>query len=126
MTFVLDASAVLALINEEPGGVTVRERLDDALMSTVNLIEVVTKLIDNGMPPEVARLTLELLELETAALDAELAYGAAALREGTRARGLSLADRVCLALAAREGATAITADRAWAETLVPCKVEIIR
>lgn len=58
--------------------------------------------------------------------DEDLALAASKLRPATRHKGLSLGDRACLALAIREGATAITTDRAWADLDVGCHIEVIR
>lgn len=126
MTCVLDASAVLAVINGEPGGALVKDRLAGASMSIVNAIEVSIKLVDKGLPPGRAWEVLDLLGITFTDLDFSLAAGAVELRSKTRDRGLSLADGVCLALAIREGLPALTADRAWATLDLPCPVELIR
>lgn len=126
MSGVLDASAVLAIINDEPGAAAVRDRLLGSVMSLVNAIEVGTKLMDKGLPYDRAWEALDLLDIPMVELDADLAGVAVALRPATRERGLSLADRACLALAVREGLPALTADRIWAELDLPCPVELIR
>ena len=126
MTVVLDASAVLALLNGEPGAAMVKERLPDAVISVVNLVEVGTKLIDNGMSFEAAREAIELLELAIEEFDLSLAELAIQLRPATKGVGLSLADRACLALAVRLEAVAMTADKVWASVDVGCKIELIR
>lgn len=126
MSVVLDSSAVLAIINDEPGAQAVRGRLSGSLMSLVNAIEVGSKLIDKGLSSARAWETLDLLGIDLVTVDMEIAETAAALRSATRDRGLSLADRVCLALAIREGLPALTADRIWAELDLPCHVELIR
>jgi len=76
----------------------------------------------------VSNLKDQLFEtgLKLIPLDTELALAAANLRIATRHKGLSLADRVCLALAIRENAVAVTADKAWAELDVGCEIELIR
>jgi ribonuclease VapC len=126
LSAVFDSSAVLAIINDEPGGSLARERLPGASMSLVNAIEVASKLTDKGMPLDRAWRTLDLLDLTLVELDPEIAVGAVALRSSARHRTLSLADRVCLALATRNGVPALTADRVWAELDLPCKIELIR
>lgn len=122
----MDASAIMAIANDEPGGDFVRRRLAGSKMSLVNAIEVGTKLMDKGFSSDEAWGALELLDITLVDLDAELATAAIALREQTREKGLSLADRTCLALAIREGLSAVTADRAWATLNLPCKIELIR
>jgi PIN domain nuclease of toxin-antitoxin system len=126
MTVVLDASAVLALLNGEPGAAMVKEQLPDAVISVVNLVEVGTKLIDNGMSFEAAQEAIELLELAIEEFDLSLAELAIQLRPATKGVGLSLADRACLALAVRLEAVAMTADKVWASVNVGCQIELIR
>lgn len=124
---VLDASALLPLLQNEPGADIVLQRLPQAMISAVNLSEVVAKLADYGVPPQRARTALEGLDLDVREFDAAAGYAAADLRDATRALGLSLGDRACLALAIQSGAAAITADRVWARLsgdLV--RVEVIR
>ena len=124
---VLDASAVLALIQDEPGADRVAAALGAASMSTANLAEVIGKLVDAGVDAsQVSRLliasgvTLEALS----AADAELAGAIRALEGG---RELSLGDRCCLALALRTaGAEVLTADRAWARLQLPVRVVLVR
>jgi ribonuclease VapC len=110
---VLDASALLALLQNEPGAERVAELLSDGAVSAVNLSEVVAKLADHGMPATDIREALDGLPLDVHAFDREAAFAAGELRRITRAAGLSLGDRACLALAAHLGVTAVTADRAW-------------
>jgi ribonuclease VapC len=126
MTQIMDASAVLAILNQEAGGDVAARFLDGAAMSQVNAIEVGSKLIDGGMTFDAAWEALELLDIPLVDLDLELGRSATALRPQTKHKGLSLADRACLALAIREGATAITADRQWSGLDVGCKIELIR
>jgi ribonuclease VapC len=111
---VLDASALLALLQDEPGAERVAELLSGAAMSAVNLSEVVAKLIDHGMPAADVREALDGLPLDVHAFDREAAFAAGELRRITRGAGLSLGDKACLALAARLDVAAVTADRAWA------------
>jgi ribonuclease VapC len=126
VTAVLDASAVLAFLNGELGGDVAARSFGDAKMSAVNAIEVGTKLMDGGMTFAAAWEAIDLLDIELVGLDIAMAATATQLRAKTKAAGLSLADRACLALATREGATAVTADRAWATLDLPCPVELIR
>jgi PIN domain nuclease of toxin-antitoxin system len=110
---VLDSSAVLALIFNEPGAATVKSALPDALLSTVNLAEIITKLVDKGLPAEVARAAVEVLGAEIVDFDFAQACLTGELRTATRSAGLSLGDRACLALAAKRNLPAMTADTAW-------------
>lgn len=126
MSAVFDASAVLAILNEEAGADRARTFLKSSLMTSVNAVEVGTRLVDKGADPEQARNSLRFLKIRIVEFDAYLGDLAVELREPTRSRGLSLADRACLALAVREGLPAITADREWASLELPCVIELIR
>ena len=123
--WVLDASAVLALMRSERGADKVAAALPAARLASVNAAEVVTRLIREGLAPETARLMVIGLGCPLVAVDAELGLRAGALSARTAARGLSLGDRCCLALAEREAATALTTDRAWAALGLPIKVAMI-
>jgi PIN domain nuclease of toxin-antitoxin system len=125
---VLDASAVLALLLGEPGAEKVQALLADGALSTVNLSEVAAHFARNGVGENDIRRVLDPLPFERIAFDNELAYAAAKLLPTTRAAGLSLGDRACLALAQLMGVPAVTADRSWraiART-VGVRIELIR
>ena len=125
-TYVLDASALLCLLQEEPGAERVARALPAAVIGAVNYSEVVGKLAESGLDePTVDRLT-DALQLKVIAFDRTQARLAGALRLATRKLGLSLGDRACLALAAAEGATALTCERVWTKVDAPCKVETVR
>lgn len=123
---VLDASAVLALLHREPGHDKVEEALDDAVVSAVNLAEVATRLHDAGLDAAAVRVVLERLDVQVVPFDEVQALGAAALRPRTRAAGLALGDRACLALAGSTGRTALTADRAWTRLDLEVRITTIR
>lgn len=123
---VLDASAVLALLNAEPGAATVASHLPDAVISNVNLAEVATRLAAVGMPAEEVRTVLALLGLTTIVFDESQAIQAGLLYPDTQHAGLSLGDRACLALALHLEAVALTADRAWTNLDLNVSVELIR
>lgn len=124
---VLDASALLALIFDEPGAEFVREVLrDGALMSTVNLSEVVARLMDEGSARQQVAATLAPIRLQLIDFDDEQAWQAGALRPMTRGLGLSLGDRACLSLALSRSVPAVTADRVWAQLDVGVEVVVCR
>jgi PIN domain nuclease of toxin-antitoxin system len=123
--WVLDASAVLALMGAEPGAENVVAALPSAVLASVNAAEVVSQLIREGVAPEAARLTLIGLGCPILPIDADLGLRAGALVALTGDRALSLGDRCCLALAEREGLTALTADQAWSALGLPIKVAMI-
>jgi len=95
---VLDASALLALLNREPGHEEVARAIPRAAISAINLSEVVAKLSDSSMLEETIREALDGLALEVHAFGRDLAYEAGLLRTATKPRGLSLGDRACLTL----------------------------
>lgn len=126
MTAVIDASALLALLQSEPGAERVAEALSEAAISAVNLSEVVAKLNERGFDREQAASTLASLALNIVDFDSAQALEAGMLRQPTCARGLSLGDRACLALAARRRVCALTTDRAWADLAIGIDVTVIR
>jgi len=111
---VLDSSAVLALLADEPGSDEVEAALPGALLSAVNLAEVVAKLSERGMPAEEATSLICSIGVEVADFDADQATRSGGLRASTRIAGLSLGDRACLALAQARKLPVLTADAAWA------------
>ena len=126
--FVLDASALLCLLNGEPGAERVAEALPRSAVSAVNLSEVVSKLADAGGAQDRIELALRALHLRVVPFDEAQAMGAGALRPQTKRLGLSLGDRACLALAKHLSATALTADRVWADVAdaAGARVEVVR
>lgn len=122
----MDASALLALLNHEPGYEEVARIIPHAAISAVNLSEVVAKLADSGMPEEKIREALEGLALEIHGFGRELAYETGLLRPSTRSRGLSMGDRACIALGSRLGLPVLTADRAWEGLDVEAEIRLVR
>jgi ribonuclease VapC len=123
---VLDSSAVLAVINAEPGAERVIEVLDGALLSAVNHAEVVTKLVERGVSRELARSTVLKIGVQVVKYGIDLADRTGELRRETRHLGLSLADRACLALAEWERLPVLTADRKWAKVDLGIEIRLIR
>ncbi|MBI3972544.1 MAG: type II toxin-antitoxin system VapC family toxin [Chloroflexi bacterium] len=129
---VLDASAVLAYLQGEPGSETVQAALAvGAVVTIANYAEVLSRLGDAGEEPATAHRRLQdqgliggLLEVVPLTEDDALAI--AQLRSATRAQGLSLGDRACLAVGLRLGRPVITADRSWAAVSVGVIVRLIR
>jgi PIN domain nuclease of toxin-antitoxin system len=122
---VLDASAVLALIRDEPGAAQVAAQLAGATLSTVNLAEAVQRLADQWPDAQVSTV-LGAFPCEVVDFDRATAMRTGLMRRVTKALGLSLGDRACLALAERLGRPVLTADRAWAELDLGVEVVLIR
>lgn len=130
---VLDASALLAYVHDEPGADAVEEALAArAWMNSVNWVEVLSKLVDES-GQDVDSILNELRKrglpgglLTLLPLTVEDAQAMARLRPVTRAFGLSMADRACLALAIRLGLPVLTTDRVWHEISLGVAVRLIR
>jgi ribonuclease VapC len=125
-TYVLDASAVLCLLQEEKGAERVARALPAAVIGAVNYSEVISKLVESGIDEATADGLMDTLQLTVIPFDRRQARLAGALRATTRRLGLSLGDRACLALAGTEGAIALTCERVWTKFEGPCKVEALR
>lgn len=123
---VLDASALLALVLSEPGQSVVRELGEDGLISAVNFSETLAKLEERGVDESVAVDMLNLLDLTIVPFDRAQAVATARLRKQTRSRGLSFADRACLALAAVHQSRVLTADREWQALDLDVEIILIR
>lgn len=124
---VLDASALLALLNSEVGAAEVAEFVAaGARISTVNLSEIAARLTESGMPERQVRVVLQSLELDVVDFDQDVAYATGFMRATTRAAGLSLGDRACLALAQHLGEAAVTADRRWATLGLAIDIKLVR
>lgn len=108
---VLDASAVLAYLQRERGGETVREAIEDSVMSTANWSEVLQKSLQHGRDPAQVGGLLRMRGIGAEPVTIEDAEAAAGLWR--RHPTLSLADRLCLALAGRLGCEVLTTDGAW-------------
>ena len=124
--YVLDASALLALLNAEEGAESVQQFLPDAVISTVNFAEVVSRLSAVGMPENEISEVLSILALVLVPFDEEQAFQAGFLYPQTKALGLSLGDRACLALARTLGLPSITADQVWSKLEIGTSVKLIR
>jgi len=124
---VLDASAILALVHDEPGAALVGSHLNGGILGSANLAEVIGTLVDLGI--DAGRMG-ELLAAAGVVVEPVLeqdAEPAGAMRALDGGRALSLGDRCCLALTLRsEPAHVLTAGRAWADLDLPIHVELLR
>jgi ribonuclease VapC len=110
---VLDASAVLAVMLGEPGGEKIAPRLPGSLMGAANLSEVLAKVAERGMDPYGYQAGLSALGIAFTPVTTAQAVDAAALRPLTAHLGLSLGDRLCLALARERRLPVLTTERRW-------------
>ena len=126
MSIVLDASAVLALLYDEPGKDVVMAHALGAHLLSVNLAEVLSRVIDKGSDPDHVEGILARLRFEIVPFGRDLAVAAARLRVPTRHIGASLGDRACLALGGATGLPILTADRQWAKLDLGLDIRLIR
>jgi ribonuclease VapC len=124
--FVVDASAVLAFANGEPGEKHVARVRESCVVASPNLMEAVSKLVRKQMPVEHVRVFLREAFPRVVPLDRDLAETSAVLHAATRKLELSYADCVCLCLANQRKATVLTADHDWAKVELDVKIELIR
>jgi ribonuclease VapC len=116
---VLDASAVMALLLDEPGANLVADFAGDALISTINLQEVIKALLARNTPNETVRMMLDEIDIEPRSHTVEATWAAARLDGYTKTKGCGVGDCICMALAIAEGLPAITADQVWSELTIP-------
>lgn len=121
---VLDASAVIAMLRDEPGGDQVSGLAGKASICAVNLAEVIARIAQED--PQGAMSRVLMLPFRIVNFDAGLAIDAGLLRSTTDKEGLSLGDRACLALARRNGAPAWTTDQPWAKVDVGVEIVLLR
>lgn len=125
---VVDTSALLAYLFAETGADVVAPVLEDGLgvIGSANYAEMVSKLVDKGIPVEEVITIIDSLELEFISQDEQQAQLTGKLRSVSKAFGLSLGDRACLALGMVLGLPVLTADRVWLKAPVDIKVKCIR
>lgn len=124
---VLDASAVLAVLFNEPGNeVLTDELLAESALSTVNLAEVQSAIVRKGVAPADAWKRARAAAGEIVSFTQDQARVAGSLVAQTRPLGLSLGDRACLALALETNAPVYTADKSWKKLNLGVTIHVIR
>ncbi len=123
---VLDASALLAFINQEPGFEKVEQYLANAIISSVNVAEVVTVLSSINMQEDVIIGIINDLDLEISNFDQDQAIQTGFLRNKTKHAGLSLGDRACINLGISKNIPVVSADKIWASLDLSSKILLIR
>ncbi|WP_315762007.1 type II toxin-antitoxin system VapC family toxin [Sphingomonas sp. Y38-1Y] len=126
MSVVLDASAILAVLLDEPGRERVLPVMTGAFVSSVNLGEVLSRAVDQGFDVDQTASGLARLEMQIMPFAHADAIEAARLRLTTKRVGASLGDRACLALAQRLRLPVLTADRAWSSLGLAVEIVQIR
>ncbi len=126
MSVVFDSSALLAITFGGEGAEVATRALNEGIVSAVNASEIIACYVEQGASEKEAREWLRAFEVEIRPFDEALAISAGLMRNVTRERGLSLGDRACMALAIREGARVLTADRTWEELGLNVEVDLIR
>jgi len=122
---IADSSALLVLLQAEPGWETVESYLPNLALSAVNFSEVVAKLAERGIPENKVLEVLNGLSLQIIPFDEEQAVRSGMLRPLSRPFGLSLGDRVCVALGVFLNLPILTADKAW-ESLPVGDIRLVR
>jgi PIN domain nuclease of toxin-antitoxin system len=111
--YVLDSSAVIALVRREHGWEKVEAALERSVMSAISLTESMTKLIRQGGEPRLVERLLRALDLEVIPWDEQLAWASRDFCPLAWTNGLSFADRACLTLARQLDLAAMTGDSEW-------------
>jgi len=120
---ILDTSALLALLKNEPGAESVESLLGNIIMSSVNVSEVATVLLTSDMTLQECQAFISTL----VPYDEDLAFLVADLRKKTKAYGLSLGDRACIALGQKMQIPIYTADKIWRKLhLERVEIKLIR
>lgn len=126
MIHVMDSSAILAILRGELGCDYVQELLqsEECTISSVNMAEVGSKLIDYGLPPEEFPRIAHQLQIDIIDFNAEQSIQSAQIRKITRFAGLSLGDRTCIALAQLMQGCVVTSDRAWIDIAEVTQIQV--
>jgi ribonuclease VapC len=111
--YVLDATALIALVAQESGSERIAELLENSVVGAVNLAETANKLLEKGFSAAEVRESLAKLELKIEDWTEAMAYRSAEFTRFNKSHGLSLGDRACLTVAKQLRITAVTSDSTW-------------
>lgn len=123
---VLDASAVIAVLNSEPGADVVLGAIAGALISAVNYSEVLKKAVERCQAIDPIPALLHSYSVDIVPFDEVMAAASAELFPATKAHGMSFADRACLALGIQRKLMVLTSERKMRISTLPIKVKLIR
>ncbi|NEQ47574.1 MAG: type II toxin-antitoxin system VapC family toxin [Leptolyngbya sp. SIOISBB] len=126
MRMVFDSSVIMAILRDEPGRDVGEKHLEQAMLSIVNYAEV-TSILGRSRPSTTAlKRAVQPFEPYVVAINTDIAQMAGALVAETKELGLSLGDRVCLALGISHNLPILTADKTWSQLDLPIEVNQIR
>lgn len=127
MIHVLDSSALLAVSKGEEGADYVMDLMEttDCVISSVNMAEVASKMLEFGLPPQELKRAIGQFIVDVIDFNQEQALACAELRLLTKSSGLSLGDRACLGLAKLMDGTAVTSDRPWLDVAEAVGVRVL-
>ena len=123
---ILDASAIIAYMDGEPGSDIVEEWLPDSAASMVNICEVIAVLVREGKPVEQVSEGVRDLILTIVPFSWEIARATAAMIKDTQPKGLGLGDRAALATAKVMNLPVLTAESRWLDVPTGADVRLIR
>jgi ribonuclease VapC len=123
---VLDASALLAFLRDEPGAEKVSSVITRSCISAVNLAETISKMVEYGKPLDEVSFQIERLRIPVIPFDTAQAKIVASLWKATRVVGASLGDRACLSLALQTSLPALTTEREWGKCGLNIEIVKIR
>lgn len=125
--YILDSSALIALLTQEKGYEKIVEILPQSVMSSVNVAEVAKFLKErNKLDDEQIQNTIYSLIDQIFPFDDKLAFVSANIIEKTKPFGLSLGDRACIALGLYTSYPIYTSDKAWSKLELDCNIHLIR
>lgn len=124
---ILDASALLALIQEETGAEIIKPLLKFSVISVVNVTETLSVLQRTNISPEEGLTLITDIITTIVPFDLEQAEQVAKLHPLVQPQGLSLADRACIALGIKLQIPIYTADRIWSDLQIDnANIKLIR
>ncbi len=123
--YVIYSSVILAILKQEPGA-EAAIYLGNGFISTVNMTEVLTKLLQLGYSQEDTQNIAKMLPVSLVSFSEEFVFISASLHEQTKALGLSFGDRACLTLGIQKNLPVLTADRIWRRLDLPINIKLIR
>jgi ribonuclease VapC len=123
---ILDASAIIAYLDEEPGSQIVEQWLPDSAVSMINICEVISVLVREGKPEEQVSLRVNGLVPLIVPFSWDIARITAALIVETQSKGLGLGDRAALATAKMMKLPVLTAESRWLDVAAGVDIRFIR